>query len=86
MAELSPAASSARAWRRASASASKSPIRSWNSPSTYVEFTGGTAADSSSIMIIADTVDFKGGDTFLGDFDTSTIMNNALMLQAKLVE
>ncbi len=51
-----------------------------------MEFTGGTAADSSSIMIIADTVDFKGGDTFLGDFDTSTIMNNALMLQAKLVE
>ncbi len=55
-------------------------------PSTHVEFAGGAAADSSSIMIIADTVDFKGGDTFLGDFDTSTIMNNALMLQAKLVE
>ncbi len=55
-------------------------------PSTHVEFAGGTAADSSSIMIIADTVDFKGGDTFLGDFDTSTIMNNALLLQAKLVE
>ena len=55
-------------------------------PSTHVEFAGGTSADSSSIMIIADTVDFKGGDTFVGDFDTSTIMNNALMLRAQLVE
>ncbi len=55
-------------------------------PSTDVEFAGGTSADSSSILIIADEVEFKGGDTFLGDFDTSTILNNALLLQAKLVE
>jgi hypothetical protein len=32
-------------------------------PSTHVEFAGGTAADSSSIMIIADTVDFRSGST-----------------------
>jgi hypothetical protein len=51
-----------------------------------VEFAGGTSADSSSIFIIADEVEFKGGDTFLGDFDTSSILNNALLLQAKLVE
>ena len=55
-------------------------------PSTAVEFAGGTSSDSSSIVIIADTVEFKGGDAFLGDFDTSSILNNALMLQAKLVE
>ncbi|MHA1151454.1 MAG: pilus assembly protein TadG-related protein [Alphaproteobacteria bacterium] len=55
-------------------------------PSTDVEFTGGSSVDSSSIVIIADEVEFKGGDTFLGDFDTSSILNNALMLQAKLVE
>ncbi len=54
-------------------------------PSTDVEFAGGTSADSSSILIIADDVEFKGGDTFLGDFDTSVILNNALLLQAKLV-
>ncbi len=47
---------------------------------------GGTSANSSSIVIIADKVEFKGGDTFLGDFDTSSILNNALMLQATLVE
>ena len=55
-------------------------------PSTDVEFSGGTSSDSSSIFIIADEVEFKGGDTFLGDFDTSSILNNALLLQAKLVE
>jgi Flp pilus assembly protein TadG len=55
-------------------------------PTTDVEFAGGTSADSSSIFIIADEVAFKGGDTFLGDFDTSVILNNALLLQAKLVE
>jgi Flp pilus assembly protein TadG len=55
-------------------------------PTTDVEFAGGTSADSSSILIIADEVEFKGGDTFLGDFDTSSILNNALLLQAKLVE
>jgi Flp pilus assembly protein TadG len=55
-------------------------------PSTDVEFAGGTSADSSSILIIADEVEFKGGDTFLGDFDTSVILNSALLLQAKLVE
>jgi hypothetical protein len=31
-------------------------------------------------------VEFKGGDTFLGDFDNSSILNNALMLRAQLVE
>jgi Flp pilus assembly protein TadG len=55
-------------------------------PSTDVEFAGGAEADSSSIFIIADEVEFKGGDTFLGDFDTSTLLNNALLLQAKLIE
>jgi Flp pilus assembly protein TadG len=55
-------------------------------PTTDVEFAGGAAADSSSILIIADEVEFKGGDAFLGDFDTSVILNNALMLQATLVE
>lgn len=55
-------------------------------PSTDVEFAGGTSADSSSIMIIADEVEFKGGDTFLGNFDTTSIMNNALLLQATLLE
>jgi Flp pilus assembly protein TadG len=55
-------------------------------PSTDVEFTGGSSVDSSSIVIIADEVEFKGGDAFLGDFDTSSILNNALLLQAKLVE
>ncbi len=55
-------------------------------PSTNVEFAGGTSADSSSIVIIADKVEFKGGETFLGDFETSSILNNALLLQAKLVE
>ena len=55
-------------------------------PTTDVEFAGGTSVDSSSILIIADEVEFKGGNTFLGDFDTSSILNNALLLQAKLVE
>jgi len=56
-------------------------------PVNAVEFTGGSASDSSSIMVIADTVKLGGGGaTFLGDFDTSTIMNNVLMLQATLVE
>jgi len=56
-------------------------------PVNAVEFTGGSASDSSSIMVIADTVKLGGGGaTFLGDFDTSTIMNNVLMLQAQLVE
>ena len=56
-------------------------------PTTDVEFTGGSSSTSSSVMIIADEVDFKGADgTFLGDFDTSSILNNAMMLQAKLVE
>jgi hypothetical protein len=55
-------------------------------PSTNVEFSGGASANSSSIVIIADMVEFKGGDTFLGDFDNSSILNNALMLRAKLVE
>jgi hypothetical protein len=55
-------------------------------PTTTVKFAGGTSADSSSIVIIADKVEFKGGDTFLGDFDTSSILNNALLLRAMLVE
>jgi hypothetical protein len=55
-------------------------------PSTNVEFSGGASANSSSIVIIADMVEFKGGDTFLGDFDNSSILNNALMLKAQLVE
>ncbi len=55
-------------------------------PSTNVEFAGGASADSSSIVIIADKVAFKGGDSFLGDFDNTSILNNALLLQAKLVE
>jgi hypothetical protein len=55
-------------------------------PTTTVKFAGGASADSSSIVIIADKVQFKGGDTFLGDFENSSILNNALMLQAKLVE
>ncbi len=55
-------------------------------PSTNVEFSGGASANSSSIVIIADKVEFKGGDTFLGDFDNSSILNNALMLRAQLVE
>ena len=56
-------------------------------PTTKVEFTGGSASDSTSIMVIADSVKLGGGGaTFLGDFDTSTIMNNVLMLQAQLVE
>ncbi len=55
-------------------------------PSTSVEFTGGTSADSSSVMIIADTVEFKGGDTFLGDFDTSSILSNPLLIRPQLLE
>jgi hypothetical protein len=37
-------------------------------------------------VIIADKVLFKGGDTFLGDFQDSAILNNALLLRATLVE
>jgi hypothetical protein len=55
-------------------------------PSTNVEFAGGTSADSSSVMIIADTVEFKGGDTFLGDFDTSSILSNPLLIRPQLLE
>ena len=55
-------------------------------PSTNVEFSGGASANSSSIVIIADMVEFKGGNSFLGDFDNSSILNNALMLKAQLVE
>ncbi len=55
-------------------------------PSNDVEFAGGVSADSSSIVIIADTVIFKGGDTFLGDFEDSAILNNALLLRATLIE
>ncbi len=50
-------------------------------------FTGGSSSDSSSIVIIADKVKVGGGNAaFLGDFDTSSILNNALLVQAKLVE
>ena len=55
-------------------------------PSTDVEFAGGTSADSSSVFIIADEVEFKGGDTFLGDFDTSSILNNPLLIRPQLLE
>ncbi len=56
-------------------------------PSTTVEFTGGSSSDSLSIVVIADTVKLGGGGAaFLGDFETSSILNNALLLQAKLVE
>ncbi len=55
-------------------------------PSTDVEFAGGTSADSSSVVIIADEVEFKGGDTFLGDFDTSSILNNPLLIRPQLLE
>ncbi len=55
-------------------------------PSTDVEFTGGASANSSSVMIIADKVAFKGGDTFLGDFDTSSIMSNPLLVRPQLLE
>ncbi len=55
-------------------------------PSTNVEFAGGTSADSSSVMIIADMVEFKGGDTFLGDFDTSSILSNPLLIRPQLLE
>lgn len=55
-------------------------------PTTNVEFAGGTSSESSSIVIIADKIAFKGGDTFLGDFSSSSLLNNALLLQAKLVE
>ncbi len=55
-------------------------------PSTDVEFAGGTSAVSSSVVIIADEVAFKGGDTFLGDFDTSSILNNPLLIRPQLLE
>jgi hypothetical protein len=56
-------------------------------PSTNVEFTGGSASDSSSIVIIADKVKIGGGNAaYLGNFDTSSILNNALLLRAMLVE
>ncbi len=55
-------------------------------PSTDVEFAGGTSADSSSVVIIADEVEFKGGDTFLGDFDTSSILSNPLLIRPQLLE
>jgi hypothetical protein len=55
-------------------------------PTTDITFAGGNSVDSSSIVIISDKVTFQGGSTFLGDFDTSSILNNAMLLQAKLVE
>ena len=55
-------------------------------PTTDITLAGGNSVDSSSIVIISDKVTFQGGSTFLGDFDTSSILNNALLLQAKLVE
>ncbi|MCZ6453345.1 MAG: hypothetical protein O6909_03795, partial [Alphaproteobacteria bacterium] len=55
-------------------------------PTTDVEFTGGTSSDSSSVVIIADEVAFKGGDTFLGDFDTSSILSKPLLIRPQLLE
>ncbi len=54
-------------------------------PSTDVAFTGGSSLNESAAVIIADEVTFTG-EVWLGDFDGSSILGNALLLQATLVE
>jgi len=54
-------------------------------PSSDVAFKGGSSLQSSAAAIIADDVTFAG-NTYLGGFESSALLGNALMLQATLVE
>ena len=50
-----------------------------------MQFTGGTAADPSAAMLIANTIDFIGS-TSLGDLDGSAVEGNSYLISASLVE
>jgi len=54
-------------------------------PSSDLTFSGGSSLQSSAAVIIADEVRFSGS-AYLGGFDSSPLLGNALLLQAKLVE
>jgi Flp pilus assembly protein TadG len=54
-------------------------------PSSNIAFAGGSSLQSSAVAIIADNVSFSG-NTYLGGFESSALLGNALLLQAKLVE
>jgi hypothetical protein len=54
-------------------------------PVQDVKYSGGSAIDISSTMLIADEVDISG-NTVLGDFDGSAVEANTLLIEASLVE
>ncbi len=54
-------------------------------PSADLAFSGGSLLQSSAAVIIADEISFSG-DAYLGGFDSSPMLGNALMLQATLAE
>ncbi len=54
-------------------------------PNSDIAFSGGSSLQGSALAIIADEVKFSG-NTYLGGFENSALLGNALMLQATLVE
>ncbi len=54
-------------------------------PNQGVKFAGGSSLNSSTSLIIADTVDFVG-NTDIGGFEDSPILGNPLLIEATLVE
>ena len=54
-------------------------------PNQDLKFAGGSTADPSAAMLIANTVDFTGS-TELGDFDGSAVQANNMLISATLVE
>ena len=54
-------------------------------PNNEVSFSGGSSLDSSSAMLIADSVTFMG-NSFVGDFDNSAAESNQSLVSISLIE
>ncbi len=54
-------------------------------PSQAVQFSGGASLDSSSSLLVADTVTFTG-NSYVGDFEGSASAANKTLIEASLVE
>lgn len=54
-------------------------------PNNAVTFTGGSSLDLSSSMLLADSVTFAG-QSFVGDFENSTVATNQVLVSTSLVE
>jgi len=54
-------------------------------PNRHVKFAGGSALNTSSTLLIADTVAFTGG-TDIGDFENTPVLSNPLLFTSYLVE